>query len=221
MGIISVRNWVSVWRSELRDRRFLGETLLTALLFVVFVETCAVVLEFIEARPGVTLPDPILQLVGPIRLTESTFAILWVSLAVGFTALLSEPRTMLMAFQAATLVMVLRTVTLLLVPFEAVPTIIPLADPLIIGFGTGRLIIKDLFFSGHTSVMFLLMLTARKRVLRWIFGIGAVVVAASVVLQHVHYRIDVVIAPFVTYTSWRIVVVLHERPGRDPFVDTH
>jgi hypothetical protein len=216
MGIIPVKKWISAWRGELRDRRFIGETLLTGLLFLVFVETCAVVLEFIEARPGVTLPDPILQLVGPIRLTESTFAILWVSLAVGFVALLSEPRTMVKAFQAATLIMVLRTVTLLLVPFKAVPTIIPLADPLIVRFGTGRLIIKDLFFSGHTSIMFLLMLTAQIRILRWAFGIGAVVVAASVVLQHVHYSIDVFIAPFVTYTSWRIIVVLHELSGRNP-----
>lgn len=39
---------------------------------------------------------------------------------------------------------------------------------------------------------------------RMVFAIGTVLVGACVLLQHVHYTIDVVAAPFFTYAAYRI-----------------
>jgi membrane-associated phospholipid phosphatase len=80
---------------------------------------------------------------------------------------------------------------------EAPPSMILMPDPIIqaVASNTGELLTRDLFFSGHTSVMFMaafLMPTSRER---WLFVALGIVVGTSLVLQHVHYTVDVVVAP--------------------------
>ncbi len=201
----------TIWKAKLRDRTFVAELALTILLFVISIKVCSFVTQFIHKRPGVVLPDPILQVIGPYHLTWLTFALIWGGLAIALANLARYPETLLIGFQAAALLMLFRTVTLYLVPLEASPMIIPLADPLVIRLATGELVIKDLFFSGHTSIMFLLCLSARTRFLRRLFLVGTIGVALCVLLQHVHYSADVFVAPFMAYTSWRLTVIAHER----------
>ena len=50
-------------------------------------------------------------------------------------------------------------------------------------------------------ILFLLFMVANKRILKVIFLSFAVIVGISVLLQHVHYSIDVFTAPFFSYTS--------------------
>jgi membrane-associated phospholipid phosphatase len=81
---------------------------------------------------------------------------------------------------------------------------ISLKDPFVELFGTGNTLDRDLFFSGHTSTMFMLFLLAYKPLFKKLFLIGVILVGASVILQHAHYTIDVLVAPFVAYASYRI-----------------
>lgn len=63
----------------------------------------------------------------------------------------------------------------------------------------------DLFFSGHTGLPFLFALMFwRKYILRMAFLLSSVVAAASVILGHVHYSIDVLAAFFITYAIYRM-----------------
>lgn len=58
----------------------------------------------------------------------------------------------------------------------------------------------DLFFSGHTGYPFLLALTFWKnRALRYFFIVFSLVMAATVLLGHLHYSIDVFAAFFIAY----------------------
>jgi PAP2 superfamily protein len=60
---------------------------------------------------------------------------------------------------------------------------------------------KDLFFSGHTSTTFLLLLYVwRFQGLRAVMLVGHVLVVASVFLSHLHYTIDVIGAYAITFT---------------------
>ena len=58
----------------------------------------------------------------------------------------------------------------------------------------------DLFFSGHTALPFLLGLIFWEfTTARYFFFIASVIAGVSVLLSHVHYSIDVLAAPFITY----------------------
>lgn len=63
---------------------------------------------------------------------------------------------------------------------------------------------NDLFFSGHTAVPFLGFLIFRKEKMGIFFLIMTFVLAATVLLMHAHYSIDVFAAFFITYGSYRI-----------------
>ena len=96
-------------------------------------------------------------------------------------------------------------------PFNPPSHMIPLNDPFVQFFGSGKLLTKDLFFSGHTATLFLLFLVIDKKPFKQMFLIFTIIIGFSVILQHVHYFIDVLAAPFFTYGSYRIVKVVREK----------
>ena len=64
---------------------------------------------------------------------------------------------------------------------------------------------KDLFFSGHTGVTFLLLLYVWPlRPLRWLMLIGHVLVVLSVLLAHLHYTIDILGAYAIAFSLYTL-----------------
>jgi len=113
------------------------------------------------------------------------------------------------ALQAYGLMVLIRTIAMYLVPLEPPETLLLLNDPFVQLFGKGEILTKDLFFSGHTATLFLLFLLTKNKILKIIFLMSAVTVGIAVLLQHVHYSIDVFIAPFVAYSAFKIITNLH------------
>ncbi len=70
---------------------------------------------------------------------------------------------------------------------------------------------NDLFFSGHTAVPFLGYLIFRKEKIRYFFLAATFVMAATVLLMHLHYSIDVFAALFIAYGSYRICELIFKR----------
>lgn len=209
----------SVWRNEFKNRWFLGETLLTFLFIGSVFHLSAATMNVIELRKGVVLPDPILSSFHPFNLTWPIFILLWGTVILTLVHLSFHPRSFVLALQAMGILLILRTIALGLMPLEPMKSIIPLQDPIVIRLGTGRLIIKDLFFSGHTATMFMCGLASRRASWRVFCFVGTFAVALGVVLQHVHYSADVYAAPFFAYGSWRIAVVARHWLGS--FVKGH
>jgi hypothetical protein len=112
------------------------------------------------------------------------------------------------ALQAYVVMVLLRIAAMGVTPLEAPPGMIPLHDPLVRLFGPGKLLTKDLFFSGHTSTLFLLALAVPGRRWRGFFVSCTAAVAVCVLWQHVHYTIDVLVAPLFAYASYRLVRLL-------------
>jgi membrane-associated phospholipid phosphatase len=81
---------------------------------------------------------------------------------------------------------------------------IALEDPFVEFFGGGKTLTKDLFFSGHTATSFIFYLTSVNKKIKMLFLILTVIMALSVLLMHVHYTVDVVVAPLASFTSYRI-----------------
>jgi membrane-associated phospholipid phosphatase len=94
-------------------------------------------------------------------------------------------------------------------PLEAPLTMIALKDPFIEFFGNGQTLTKDLFFSGHTATSFLLFLAMKNKYIKPIFLAISISMAIFVLMQHVHYTVDVIAAPFFSYGSYMISKSIH------------
>jgi hypothetical protein len=193
------------WKEAFKNRRFRVEFVITFFLLIFILIILANFLNFVETRDGVTLYDPLLNLFEPIDLAWLTFSLIYVSLFLAVFFFIKKPHLLVAAVQSYVLLIILRIVAMYLLPLNPPGKMIALSDPLIEFFGTGQLLTKDLFFSGHTATLFLLFLLAEKKLLKSFFFTSTILVAISVLLQHVHYAIDVFTAPFFAYCSFMIV----------------
>jgi hypothetical protein len=203
--------WLREWKARWRNAGFRFQAPTTVLLLVVVLALFSRFLEWVELRPGVVLSDPVLDVLHPRDFTWPIFAIIYGGVVVGVGALLPDPRRLMMALQAYILMVCIRFAAMFVTPLDPPPGLVPLVDPFVQFFGSGTAPTKDLFFSGHTSTLTLLALTARTRWLRRVFSVGVVLVAAMIVWQHVHYVADVLVAPFIAFASFRTVHSIHQR----------
>ena len=199
----SSENWRKSWKS--RNFRFRFSITAAGLLMAAYI--LGAFLDYIETRSGAVIKDPLLGIFQPVDLTWLTFLIIYLSVIVALISLAREPERLMLAMQAYILLASLRMLSMYLLPLDPPPLLIPLTDPFVESLSSGTLT-RDLFFSGHTSTLFLLFLTASGRNLRRFFLLCTIMVAICVLIQHVHYTIDVVAAPFYSYTSYRIVAIL-------------
>lgn len=165
----------------------------------------------VESRPGVILPDPLLPHITPRDATWPAFILLYGGLLLAVLGLMRNGKRLVFAMQAYTVMVAVRMAVLYLIPLEPPHGMIALRDPLVEGFAQAKTLTKDLFFSGHTSTLFLMHLVSEGPILRLVFLIGTVLAAACVLTAHVHYMVDVAAAPFFAYGCYRLVGRLHQR----------
>ncbi len=195
----------SAWADSYKVKKIQYQLLVSVIFLAAALFFYSGFLDFIEARNGFSFKDPILNLFRPLDLTWLIFSIIYLSLLAGIVILVRNPVRLILALQVYTVLILIRMLAMYSVPFNPPPDMIPLNDPFVQFFGSGKLLTKDLFFSGHTATLFLLFLVVEKKPFTRIFLIFTVVIALSVTLQHVHYFIDVLAAPFFTYGCYRIV----------------
>lgn len=201
------------WKEALRSPWFGWQLLLTVLILGMLLSAYARFLHWVELRPGVTLHDPLLASFPARKVTWLVFALIYGGLALGLGTLGARPVVLLVALQSYTLVIAARMAMMYVVPLDPPVGIIRLKDPFVQLFDLGVVLTRDLYFSGHVATLFLLFLTARHRLLRAAFLLATVVVGAGLIWQHVHYTIDVLIAPFITFGCYRFVLLAHRSPG--------
>jgi len=199
------------WKSFLKDKKNLTEFVITAVVVTGVIIAFSHFLHFVEQREGVVLNDPFLNTFNPIDLTWLTFVLIYLSLIIFVVTTFNKPDKLLIAFQAYGLMLIFRTIAMYLTPFEAPETILLLNDPFVQFFAKGDILTKDLFFSGHTGTLFLVFLLAENKTLKTVFLLLTILVGSAVLLQHVHYSVDVFVAPFVAFGSYKIINKIHSK----------
>ena len=199
------------WKTFFQTKRNRIEFVITILLLIAVIFSFSQFLQFIEQREGVILPDPLLATFTPVDLTWLTFTLIYLSIIIFIYSIRNKPEDILMALQVYGLMVIFRTISMYLTPLNAPAALILLDDPFVQFFGKGEILTKDLFFSGHTGTLFLLFLLTERKSLKFIFLISTIAVGIAVLLQHVHYSIDVFVAPFVAYGSFRIVKIFQNK----------
>ena len=80
------------------------------------------------------------------------------------------------------------------------------------GFSSFLLFKGDMFFSGHVGGPFLMMLLFWDNFfLRMLSFFCTLLFAASVLIGHIHYSIDVLAAPFITYSIYQLSLFLFSK----------
>ena len=214
-GTLDVLRWpgavTAAWREAWSEQRFRAEAMVTPVALSAVLAVMARFLTWVEHRPGVLLPDPVLALLPARDLTWPTFGLVYVGIFTTVALLLPHPRRLVAGAQAYAVMVLFRMAVMSVTPLEAPPGMIPLRDPLVEIVGTGEVLTRDLFFSGHTATLALLTLLAPGRASRRFFAVCTALVAACVLWQHVHYTVDVLVAPFFAFASRELVFALH--PG--------
>lgn len=185
--------WKEIWANPVD--RWTG--IVSLLLAIAVAAIASQYLYLIEQRSGVIIADPVLAMFSATDVTWPIFFLLYGSLILAVAWLWTTPRLLFQALRAYAIVLSLRMFCMWLVPLDPPVSMITLADPLIqlVAHSSGAPLTRDLFFSGHTSTIFIaafVMPTTKKR---WtIIALGSLV-GVLLIVQHVHYSIDVVVAP--------------------------
>ncbi len=199
------------WKDALRVSSFVCRVAVTLIALVAALMTLKRFLRWNENRPGKVLFDPVLALFPSVDLTWLTFLLIYGSVIGALILLAHEPERFLRAVQAYVIIIFLRIVIIFLCPLEPPTGMISLKDPVVQYFGgMASTPNKDLLFSGHTATMFLLYLNVSGRRMRRVLLGGTFAVAVGLLLQHVHYTIDVLAAFLIAYAAYRIVACMNK-----------
>ena len=168
----------------------------------------------IENRNGHVLPDFILDLIPAHNFSVAVFFLIWSSCLLLVLRIYRDPIIMLVTLWAYNGVTLLRMACIGLISLNPPAGLIPLADPITNQFYGAHYITHDLFFSGHTTTVFLIFLCLKKKWDR-IYTLGASVLLGIFLLgQHVHYTIDVLAAPVFTFAAYRLALLFTKKENR-------
>ncbi|MDD5361310.1 MAG: phosphatase PAP2-related protein [Ignavibacteria bacterium] len=200
------------WKAFLTKRTNAYLLIITLIVWIACVYFLSRFIIFVESRSGVVLNDPFFNRFSAVELNIPVFTLIYGSLITCIVYLIiNYPARFVVALQAYTLLVIVRIAMMYVTPLDPPAGTIDLQDPLVFIVGTGTKITRDLFFSGHTSTLFMLFLVTVNRKLKYTFLVNTVLVGLFVILQKAHYTVDVLAAPFVSYSVYKIVFYLNEK----------
>jgi PAP2 superfamily C-terminal len=194
------------WLLAIKKKSFVIEFIISIVILVAVINVFSIAVGHVENRGGAVLDDPILVAINSIDLTWQTFFVIYICFAIAFVHLISRPEYLAKCIQAYSLLLSFRLITMFITPIRYPDEMIPLVDPFVqLVFNSDEVWKNDLFFSGHTSAMFLFFLIVKGKVMKTIMLVSTILIGIFVILQHVHYTVDVVAAPFFAWGAWSIV----------------
>lgn len=191
-------NWGQAWTSN----AFRNKVIIALIIFLSIVLLLPYFFAFIEARQGIVLNDWLLQMIPPRDFSATIFICVWSTSLLILVRSFQQPAIFLMAIYYLIGLTLVRIVTISIVPLDPPISLIPLVDPLTsLTYGGSEIFItKDLFFSGHTSNLFMFYLCLQKKRDKQFALAATAIVGCLVLVQHVHYFIDVLGAIVFTYS---------------------
>jgi hypothetical protein len=189
------------WSEAWQEPRFRNKTIIALILVAIILILLPTFFAFIEKREGMVLQDFVLERLPASDVSIPTFIIIWSVVLLVFYRIYQSPRLFLVVAYGFILMCLARVLTISLLPLNPPPGLITLKDPIanIAYGGKGIFITKDLFYSGHTGNMFLFFLCLQAKWDKIIALAASFMVGILVLIQHIHYSIDVISAFIFTY----------------------
>lgn len=204
--------WAQAWQTAIFRQRLLvavGILLCLTPIFPLFYQ-------YIEKREGQVYEDVLLQLIPAVDVSIPIFMITWGMAIFTLSRVIRKPDVFLALLYGIIVLNISRFISISLVPLHPPAGLIDIWDPITDMFYGETYVTKDLFYSGHTATQFLFFLFLQKRSDKTLALISTILMGLLVMVQHVHYTVDVVFAPPLTYLCY----LLASKFARiDPFTD--
>ncbi|RQO75650.1 hypothetical protein DBR43_09950 [Pedobacter sp. KBW06] len=190
--------WVNQWK-VLSFRRMIylgaGIMIMIAILF-------PLLLANIQRREGKVISDAVLGLIPAHDVSLLVFIVLYGVIGLLLVRVVKCPLTCLTMIWGYIFLCLTRAISISLVPLEPPHGIIDLKDPFSFLFYHAEVITKDLFFSGHVSTLFLIALCLPEQREKAIALIASGLMSILLLIQHVHYTMDILVAPIFSSLFW-------------------
>jgi membrane-associated phospholipid phosphatase len=156
----------------------------------------------IQKKQGVLLDDIVLASLPSINMSFVIFTLLYITIIFTIYRAAKSPYLFLLYLWATLFVSLSRLITNGSVALEPPIGLVSLVDPILLPFYGPNGITKDLFYSGHTASVFLAYLILQKKKEKIAALIATIIVGIALLLQHIHYTIDVLAAPIIVYVLY-------------------
>ena len=189
--------WSEAWASSLfRKKVIFGILLFPSILLIL-----PTFFSKIEARQGIVLNDWLLKRIPSMDFSVVIFILVWSTSLLILVRCIQKPAIFLMTLYFLIIITLLRIITISIIPLDPPNGLIILKDPITsLSYGGSSVFItKDLFFSGHTANLFMFYLCLQKKRDKLFALSTSLLVGLLVLVQHVHYSIDVIGAIVFTY----------------------
>lgn len=187
------------WRVALKRRGFIVVSVGTLALLLYCAAQIPVFFAYLQARPGALLYDPVLNALPAMDLSGPIFVLIYVPVIYTIARCLLTPAVLIHFLTGYTLLLIVRVFTLWITPLDPPVDLVPLVDPFVPVFYGGIAVTKDLFFSGHTATAFLIYKCLPGKTEKRIAGGVVVLMVITLLLQHIHYTVDIVAAVPIAY----------------------
>lgn len=192
--ILNLKSVKNNWQESLKIKKFKLLLFLGIVFLIITLIAFPIFFNFIEQRQGIQLNDIVLNYLPALNLSLPIFIIIWGTSFLLIIEAIKNPKIFLGFLWSFIFLSLTRIVSISLVPLDAPKNLIPLIDPLSNTFYGGKFLTKDLFYSGHTATQFLIFFHFEKNWQKNLALLASILIGIMVLIQHVHYTIDVVFA---------------------------
>ncbi|HEY4936877.1 MAG TPA: phosphatase PAP2-related protein [Puia sp.] len=194
--------WSAAWKiSSFKWKFWTGIVIFTGILIAL-----PFFFDAIEERKGLFFTDSVLEWIPARNVSVAVFFLIWSCCLILVIRIYRDPMMLLVMLWAYNGVTLLRMACIGLVSLNPPAGLIPLTDPITNQFYGQRYITHDLFFSGHTTTVFLIFLCLKKKTDRIYALFASIALGILLLVQHVHYTVDVLAAPVLTYVVYRLTL---------------
>ncbi|MGP8215870.1 MAG: phosphatase PAP2-related protein [Bacteroidia bacterium] len=192
-------NWLSAWNNRAFMVNFISGIVLLAICMIV----TSYFFNYIQdIKSGIVLNDWVLQKLPSIDVSTAIVALMGSAALLFSLRGIAYPNVAITLLFAMIIHLILRMITIYITGFFPPPGLIVLKDPMGSMLYQYRFITRDLFYSGHTAVLFLLYFCTFKKPDKYYMLFTAICVGCLLLVQHVHYTVDVACAPLFAFSSY-------------------
>jgi hypothetical protein len=207
-----------IWKKKaLYNEAFRINLILGLILLVALFIFTSFYFSYIECLPrGTVLDDWVLRRL-PARDVSTLIVLFEASVFILLLARVSTNPVMFITFLfSSVLIYATRDLTIGITQLRAPVGLIELKDPIAGMVYRYGFVTRDLFYSGHIAFVFLIFLCDNNKIDRYYTLLACILIGFLLLVQHVHYMIDILAAPFFSFVCFWITKRIFRLQRIDP-----